>query len=54
MVGRGGSRSAATSKVELFVIIANGRTIITKSPTLDVAAVLHLPLVGELPTVVLL
>ena len=44
---RGGSRAAATSKVELFVIIVNGWkpvTIITKSSTLDVAAVLGPPL----------
>ena len=40
---RDGSRTAATSKVELFVIIVNNwkpLTIITKSSTLDVAAVL--------------
>ena len=40
-------RNAYTSKVELFVIIVNGwkpLTIITKSSTLDVAAVLHPPL----------
>ena len=44
---RGGSRTAATSKVQLFVIIVNGfqlLTIITKSSTLDVAAVLNPPL----------
>ena len=44
---RGGSRAAATSKVELFVIIINRwkpLTIITKSSTLDVAAVLDRPL----------
>ena len=44
---RGGSRTAATSKVELFVIIVNDfrpLTIITKSSTLDVAAVLDPPL----------
>ena len=44
---RGGSRTAATSKVELFVIIVNGwklLTIITKSSTLDIAAVLDPPL----------
>ena len=44
---RGGSRTAAASKVELFVIIVNGwrpLTIITKSSTLDVAAVLDPPL----------
>ena len=41
------SKTAATSKVEFFVIIVNGwkpLTIITKSPTLDVAAVLDPPL----------
>ena len=40
------SKTAATSKVELFVIIVNGRkplSIITKSSTLDVAAVLDPP-----------
>ena len=36
---RGGSRTAATSKMELFVI-----TIITKCSILDVAAVLDPPL----------
>ena len=44
---RGGSRTAATSKVEHFVIIVNGwkpLTIIAKSSTLDVAAVLDPPL----------
>ena len=44
---RGGSRTAATSKVEFFVIIVNGfqqLTIITKSSTLDVTAVLDPPL----------
>ena len=44
---RGGSRAAATSKVELFVIIVNSfqpLTIITKSSFLDVAAVLDPPL----------
>ena len=43
----GGSRTAATSKVELFVIVINGfqpLAIIKKSSTLDVAAVLDLPL----------
>ena len=45
---RGGSRTAATSKMERFVIIVNGRkplTIITKHSILDVAAVLDPPLV---------
>ena len=44
---RDGSRTAATSKVELFVIIVNGLqplTIITKCSILDVAAVLDPPL----------
>ena len=44
---RSGSRTTATSKVELFLIIFNGvqpLTIVTKSSTLDVAAVLDLPL----------
>ena len=44
---RGGSRTAATSKLELFVIIVKGLkplTIITKSSTLDVATVLDPPL----------
>ena len=40
---RGGSRTAAASKLENFVIIVNGwkaLTIITKCSILDVAAVL--------------
>ena len=44
---RGGSRTAATSKMELFVIIVNGfqpLSIITKCSILDVAAVLDPPL----------
>ena len=54
---RGGSRTAATSKMEHFEIIVNGLehfeiivngwkplTIITKSSILDVAAFLDLPL----------
>ena len=44
---RGGSRVAATSKMELFVIIVNGwkpLTIVTKSSILDVAAALDPPL----------
>ena len=47
---RDGSRTAATSKVELFVIIVNGLqplTIITKCSILDVAAVLDPPLTIE-------
>ena len=46
---RGGSRTAATSKVELFVIIVNGfkpLTIIIKNSTLDFAAVLDLAPLG--------
>ena len=45
--GRGGSRAAATSKMERFVIIVNGwkpLTIITKRSILDVAAALDPPL----------
>ena len=41
------SRTAATSKMEVFVIIVNGfqpLTIITKCSILDVAAVLDPPL----------
>ena len=44
---RGGSRNAATSKMERFVIIVNGfqpLTIITKHSILDVSAVLDPPL----------
>ena len=44
---RGGSRTAATSKMERFVIIVYGwkpLTIITKRSILDVAAVLDPPL----------
>ena len=48
IVSRGGSRAAAISKMERFVIIVNGfqpLTIITKRSILDVAAVLDPPLV---------
>ena len=44
-----GSRTAATSKMEHFVIIENDwkpRTIITKSSILDVAEVLDPPLIN--------
>ena len=44
---RGGSRTAATSEMDHFVIIVNGwksLNIITKSSTLDVAEVLDPPL----------
>ena len=43
----GGSRTAATSKMQLFVVIVNGLqplTIITKCSIFDVAAVLDPPL----------
>ena len=45
---RGGSRNAATSKMERFLIIVNGwkpLTIITKRSILDIAAVLDPPLI---------
>ena len=47
---RGGSRAAATSKMERFVIIVNGwkpLTIITKRSILDVAAALDPPLASS-------
>ena len=47
METRGGLRGAATSKVELFVIIVNAwkpLTVITKGSTFDVVAVLDPPL----------
>ena len=46
-MNQGGSRTAASSKMELFVIIVNGfqpLSIITKCSMLDVAAVLDPPL----------
>ena len=46
-MNQGGSRTAATSKMELFVIIVNDfqpLSIITKCSMLDVAAVLDPPL----------
>ena len=46
-ISRGRSRAAATSKIECFVLIANGfqpLTIITKHSILDVAAALDPPL----------
>ena len=45
---RGGSRAAATSKMERFVIIVNGfqsLTIIIKRFILDIVAVLDTPLI---------
>ena len=47
-IDRGGSRTAATSKMEHFVIIVNGfqpLTIITNCSILDVAGVLDPPLI---------
>ena len=49
---RGGSRVAAPSKMERFVIIVNAwkpLTIITKRSILDVAAVLDPPLISYFP-----
>ena len=46
-ISKDGSRTAATSKMELFVIIVNGfqpLNIITKCSFLDFAAVLDPPL----------
>ena len=46
-LSRGGSRTAATSKMELFVIVVNGwkpLNIITKRSILGVSAVLDPPL----------
>ena len=48
---KGGSRAAATSKMERFVIIVNGwkpLTIVTKRSILDVAAALD-PLLFIMP-----
>ena len=48
IITKGGSRAAATSKMERFVIIGNGfrpLTIITKRSILDVAAALDPPLI---------
>ena len=50
LVSRGGSRTAATSRMELFVIIVNDfqpLTIITKCSILDVAPALDPPLVSS-------
>ena len=49
VIDRGGSRAAAASKMECFVIIVNGfqpLIIITKHSILDVAAALNPPLMG--------
>ena len=51
-VSRGGSRTAATSKMERLVIIVNSwkpLTIITKRSILNVATVLDPPLVRNEP-----
>ena len=50
MISRGGSRAAARSEMEYFVIIVNGwkpLTIITKHSILNVAATLDPPLISE-------
>ena len=50
-VYRGGSRTAATSKMELFLILVKGfqpLTIITKKSILDVAAVIDPPLLDSI------
>ena len=50
-MGRGGSRAAAASKMECFVIIVNGfqpLTVLKKTLHLDVAADLDPSLVGTL------
>ena len=50
MITRGGTSTAATSKMERFVIIVNGfqqLTIIKKRSVLDVAAVLDPPLTTD-------
>ena len=44
-VTRGGSRTAAISKMERFVITVNGFSVIKKRSILDVVAVLDLVLV---------
>ena len=49
-INKGGSRTAGTSKMELFVIIVNGRkplTIMTKCSILDITTVLDPPLIME-------
>ena len=54
---RGGSRAAATSKMEHFVIIVNGfqpLTIITKRSILDAAAALDPPLMRDFSIIFIL
>ena len=56
-INRGGSRAAATSKMERFVIIVNGfqpLTIITKHFILDFAAALDPPLVNAFEHIITL
>ena len=51
IIRRSGSRAAAASKMECFLIIVNGwkpLTIITKHPILDAAAAVDPPLIREL------
>ena len=51
-IGRGGSRTAATSKMERFMMMVNGwktLTIIAKHSILDVTVVLDPPLIGTAP-----
>ena len=55
VINRGGSRTAATSKMEHFVIIVNGWNpliIITKSSILDTAAFLDPPFIKTIIIVV--
>ena len=50
VIHRGGTKAAATSKMECFVIIVNGfqpLTIITKHSILDIAAALDPPLIQQ-------
>ena len=46
IISRGGSRTAATSKIERFVIIVNDWKPFTKRSISDVAAVLGPPLIS--------
>ena len=57
MSHKGGSRAAATTKMERFVIIVNGfkpLNVITKRSILDVAAALDPPLSQQFALLVLL
>ena len=53
IIFRGRSRTAATSKMERFVIIVNGFQPFTKHSILDVAAALDPPLILNKKTLVL-